>query len=167
MASAQKSRPEKTVTPKRWNSETGRMSGNKEDAQLLNSNLNTLYINLQSVHSEPIRTGQTVTSETIKHRFSGQITKPSLILEIIDDHNNRMEALIGHEYAPGTLKRYKVIKNHTAEFLKVQFGASDYDIQKIDVPIISDYEFHFKNFRKMGNNAVTHMKVVRKIINIR
>jgi len=156
----------KTFDPKQWNSETGRMSGNKVDAQLLNSHLNALYINFQNVHSELIRTGQTVTSETIKHRFSGRITKPRFLLEVINDHNNRLKALVGQE-SQGTLKCYKVLKNHTAEFLKVQFGALHYDIQKIDVAFVTDYEFHLKSCHKMGNNAaVKHMKMFRKIINI-
>jgi site-specific recombinase XerD len=90
-----------------------------------------------------------------------------MLLGIIKDHNQRMEALVGTEYAAGTLKRYKVLERHTVAFLKDRFKATDFDIKKIDFAFVTDYEFYLRTVRKMGNNAVVkHMKMFRKILNI-
>jgi len=78
-----------------------------------------------------------------------------------------MEALVGTEYAAGTLKRYKVLERHTIAFLNDRFKASDFDIKKIDYAFVIDYEFYLRTVRQMGNNAVVkHMKMFRKILNI-
>lgn len=153
--------------PARWNSSTGRMSGTKEDARELNSYLDSLQAKVLNTHSEMTRAGELLTIETLKNKLLGRTEKPRLLMEIIKDHNERMEALIGKEYAVGTYKRFKVVYSHTLQFLKKRFDVTDYDIRRIDFPFVTDYEFHLRSVRKMGNNAtVKHMKMFRKIINI-
>ena len=68
---------------------------------------------------------------------------------------------------PRHIKRYLVLERHTVAFLRENFGASDFDIRKIDFAFVTDYEFYLRSVRKMGNNAaVKHMKMFRKILNI-
>ncbi|WP_229208688.1 phage integrase SAM-like domain-containing protein [Dyadobacter luticola] len=84
-------------------------------------------------------------------------------MEVIADHNERMKALVGQEYAIGTINRYKVLERHTLAFLKGHFNTSDFDIGRIDFAFIADYDFHLRSVRKMGNNAVVkHMRCFAK-----
>jgi len=153
--------------PKRWNSKSGRMSGCREDARSVNVYFANLQQKLFDAHSELVRSGETVTAESPKSKFYGRIEKPRMLLGILKDHNHRMEALVGTEYAAGTLKRYKVLERHTIAFLNDRFKASDFDIKKIDYAFVIDYEFYLRTVRQMGNNAVVkHMKMFRKILNI-
>jgi len=153
--------------PKRWNAESRRMSGSREDVRSVNGYFANLQQKLFDAYSELVRSGEIVTAESLKSKFLGRIEKPRMLLGIIKNHNQRMEALVGAEYAAGKLKRYKVLKRHTMAFLKDRFKATDFDIKKIDFAFVTDYDFYLRTVRKMGNNAVVkHMKMFRKILNI-
>jgi site-specific recombinase XerD len=143
------------------------MSGTKEDARVLNAYLSSLQAKVFDAHSELTKAGEVITAEVLKNKFLGRVEKPRMLIGIITDHNERMKTLVGEEYAPGTYKRFKVVHHHTVEFLKAKYMVSDYDIRKIDFAFVTDYEFHLRSVRKMGNNStVKHMKMFRKIINI-
>jgi hypothetical protein len=58
-----------------------------------------------------------------------------------------MEALLGKEYAKGTLTRYKTCFSHIKEFLNWKFNVSDIEITEIDHAFIYDFEF----FREQKN----------------
>lgn len=153
--------------PTRWNASAGRMIGTKEDIKTLNNYLDSLQASVLNAHCQLIKTGELITAEALKNKFRGREEKPRLLMEIISDHNYRMKELIGIEYAPGTYKRFKVVQSHTLEFLQARFSVTDYDIRRIDFAFVSDYEFHLRSVRQMGNNAtVKHLKMFGKIINI-
>ncbi len=59
----------------------------------------------------------------------------------IFDHNNRIKELVGKDYAPGTLERYKTSLSHTREFMLWNYRKADIDILAIDHVFITEYEF--------------------------
>ena len=78
-----------------------------------------------------------------------------------------MEALVGKEYAKGTLTRYRTCLSHTEEFLKWKFNVSDIEITEIDHAFISDFEFFLMTEKSCANNsAVKYIKNFGKIIRI-
>lgn len=90
-----------------------------------------------------------------------------MLIPIFKDHNHRMKALVGKEYAKGTLTRYKTCLSHTEEFLKWKFNVSDIEITEIDHAFISDFEFFLRTEKSCANNsAVKYIKNFGKIIRI-
>jgi hypothetical protein len=153
--------------PSRWNAVAGRVTGAREAVKSVNAYLGNLEQQLLDAHAALARDNALITAETIKNKFLGIGPKQRLLMAVIADHNERMKALVGQEYAIGTFNRYKVLERHTMAFLKGDFNTSDFDISRIDFAFISDYEFYLRSVRKMGNNAVVkHMKMFRKIVNI-
>ncbi|MCF0062801.1 hypothetical protein MUK70_08500 [Dyadobacter chenwenxiniae] len=73
-----------------------------------NSYLGNLEQQLLDAHAALVRDDALITAETIKNKFLGVGPKQRLLMEVIADHNERMKALVGQEYAIGTLNRYKV-----------------------------------------------------------
>ncbi|WKL43705.1 site-specific integrase [Flavobacterium sp. ZE23DGlu08] len=89
-----------------------------------------------------------------------------MLLQIFQDHNDKMEILVGQEYAPGTLERYKTSLSHTKDFIKWKYSLSDINILKIDHAFVTEYEFYLRSERKCANNtAVKYIKNFHKIIN--
>ncbi|MCF2497662.1 MULTISPECIES: site-specific integrase [Dyadobacter] len=153
--------------PSRWNTVAGRATGAREAVKSVNSYLGNLEQQLLDAHAALVRDDALITAETIKDKFLGVGPKQRLLMTVIADHNERMKALVGQEYAIGTFNRYKVLERHTLAFLNVTFNTTDFDISRIDFAFIADYEFYLRSVRKMGNNAVVkHMKMFRKIVNI-
>jgi integrase len=90
-----------------------------------------------------------------------------MLIPIFQDHNNKIKELVGKEYAPGTLERYKTSLSHTVEFLQWKYKVSDIDINKIDHAFVSDYEFWLRSVRNCANNTVVkYIKNFNKIIKI-
>jgi len=78
-----------------------------------------------------------------------------------------MAALVGKEYAKGTLGRYEVSLKHTRDFLVWKYQLQDIDIIKIDHDFIANYDFYLRSERKCANNsAVKYIRNFKKIIRI-
>ncbi|MGY0039411.1 site-specific integrase [Pedobacter sp. NJ-S-72] len=108
-----------------------------------------------------------VTAETIRNKFMGRTEKPRSLIDIFKEHNKKMEALLGKEYAKGTLCRYKTSLSHTQGFLKWKYNLTDIDIKAVDHAFIIEYEFYLRSERKCANNsAVKYIKNFGKIIRI-
>ncbi|MEO5999846.1 MAG: phage integrase SAM-like domain-containing protein [Chitinophagaceae bacterium] len=76
-----------------------------------------------------------------------------MILEVFEYHNKQIKDLVGHEYAPATLKRDKTSIGHARSFIQWKYGIADIDIKKLDYEFISEYAFWFKSIRRCNHNT--------------
>jgi site-specific recombinase XerD len=114
-----------------------------------------------------IKTDIPINSETLKNKLLGIEERRRTLIPIFQDHNNKIKELVGKEYAPGTLERYKTSLKHTIDFLEWKYKISDIEIDKINHAFITDYEFYFRSVRNCANNtAVKYIKNFSKIIKI-
>nr|WP_222707302.1 site-specific integrase [Pontibacter qinzhouensis] len=153
--------------PSRWNTAAGRASGTKEAVKLLNAFLDNLQAKVYEAHRQMMEESADVTAESLKYRLTGKAERVRYLMEIFEDHNRKMAALVGDEFAPGTLERYITSLSHTRDFLQWKFQINDIDIRKIDHAFITEYEFYLRSVRKCANNtAVKYIKNFGKIIRI-
>jgi site-specific recombinase XerD len=108
-----------------------------------------------------------ITAEAIRNKVTGKCEKTYMLMEIFEDHNQKMAALVGKGFSPGTLGRYETSFRHTQAFLEHQFWINDIDIRKIDNAFIMEYEFYLRSIRKCANNsAVKYVNNFGKIVRI-
>lgn len=151
--------------PMRWNGGSGKVIGTNEAVKSVNTCLSQLEHKILNITGEFERIGSIISAESIKEALIGKKQKARMLMDVIGEHNKRMESLVGHEYAHGTLKRYKVLNSHTLAFLKAYIKSTDIDVQKIDFAFVTDYEFYLRSDRGMNNNSVVkHLKMFRKIL---
>jgi site-specific recombinase XerD len=117
-----------------------------------------------------IQAGHPVTAENIKNQVLGREIvsgeRPRMIMEIFAYHNQQMAALVGKEFAAGTLERYETSLKHTRSFLEWKFKVPDLDIRKLDFEFIADYEFWLKSVRHCDHNTtMKYLSNFRKIVN--
>jgi len=90
-----------------------------------------------------------------------------MLIPIYEDHNNRIESLLGNGYAFGTLERFKISLKHLEEFLVWKLGVKDIAIDRVDFALITDFEFYLRSVKNCSNNtAVKYVRNFRKIIKI-
>jgi integrase len=153
--------------PTRWNASAGRANGTKEEVRTFNAYLDDLQSKVYEAHRQLTETGALITAETIRNKFMGKAEKTRLLLEIFAEHNKKMAALVGKEYARGTLCRYETSLKHTRDFLRWKYNLPDIDIKLIDHAFLTEYEFYLRSERKCANNsAVKYLKNFGKIIRI-
>ena len=155
------------VEMSKWSTEAGKMKGNSEEARSINSHLDMLKIQIIDMQMELVHKKIPVTTETLKCKILGVEERQRMLIPIFQDHNNKIKELVGKEYAPGTLERYKTSLSHTIEFLHWKYKVSDIEINKIDHAFVTDYEFWLRSVRNCANNtAVKYIKNFNKIIKL-
>jgi len=153
--------------PASWSQTAGRMKGTKENVRTFNAYLDDLQKKVYEAHRQLTEADSPISAEVIRDKFIGKSAKSRMIIEIFKDHNRKMKALVGREYAKGTLERYETSLKHTQDFLEWKYQLADIDITRIDHSFIKEYEFYLRSVRKCANNsAVKYIKNFGKIIRI-
>ncbi len=157
----------KYVNPERWSPEGSKVMGTNEEARTINSHLDYLKNQVLEAEKRLFKKDIKVTSENLKNELFGATETKRMLIPIFQDHNNKIKELVGKEYAPGTLERYKTSLSHTIEFLQWKYKVSDIEINKIDHAFVTDYEFWLRSVRNCANNtAVKYIKNFSKIIKL-
>ncbi len=157
------------IEPDRWNAKAGKAVGTKEETKTLNTFLNKFKSDVSAVHTQMVAEGAEITAERVKLRYLGKDEPaPShTILEAIKDHNIKIEALVGQDYAKGTLKRFQVLERHIGGYIQHQYKKDDLDVKKIDRAFIANFDFYLRNEKKNANNtAIKYLKNFGKIVRI-
>ncbi|HQV37219.1 MAG TPA: site-specific integrase [Flavobacterium sp.] len=157
----------KYVNIDKWSIEGNKVKGSSEEARTINSHLDYLKNQVLEAEKRLFKKDSKVTSESLKNEMFGCQERTRTLIPIFIDHNNKIKALIGKEYASGTLERYETSLKHTKDFLIWKHNLEDIDILKIDHAFITDYEFYLRTVRNCANNtAVKYIKNFNKIIKI-
>ena len=155
----------KFVENSKWSSELSKMKGTTEEARSINSYLDLMKTKVFNAQMELMHRNENLTIENFKEKLLGTEQRQRMLIPIFQDHNNKIKELVGKEYAPGTLERYKTSLSHTIEFLQWKYKVSDIEINKIDHAFVTDYEFWLRSVRNCANNtAIKYIKNFSKII---
>ncbi|MGF7075830.1 site-specific integrase [Mucilaginibacter sp. 3215] len=154
------------VNPDKWNTNGQKLTGNSEDVKSINAYLKTLEHQVYDVHRDMIERKLLITAPNLKDRLLGGKPSPGrMLVPIFQEHNRQVAALIGKEYAKGTLDRYETSLKHTQAFLIWKYNAADIDIRAIDHEFIMAYDFYLRSERGCNNNStVKYLKNFKKII---
>lgn len=153
--------------PATWNSIAGRLKGTKEEIKSFNAYLDNLQSQVYEAHLVLTEAKKVITAESLKNKLLGKSEKSRMLISIFKEHNKKIAALVGKEYAAGTLGRYEISLRHTENYIKWRYKVSDIDIKLVDHDFVTNYEFYLRSERKCANNsAVKYIKNFGKIIRI-
>ncbi|NIJ52516.1 site-specific integrase [Dyadobacter arcticus] len=151
--------------PLKWNVRAGRATGNKEESKELNGYLDILTAKVYQAKKTLLDADKEVTAEAIKNILLGKTENEKTILEVFQEHNDQVVALLGTDFAAGTLERYKTSLDHTRNFIKWKYRVDDFEIKKLDYEFISQYEFWLKTVRKCAHNTtMKYLANFKKIV---
>lgn len=157
----------KNVDPSKWNSEISRLKGNSEEARTLNKYFDVLLSRIFEIERNLILSGESFDATDVKNLLTGKQETERNLIPIFQDHNNRMEKLIGKEYALATLKNFKTCLSHLKQFLWSFHKKTDINIKKIDPAFLHDFDFFLRTVIECNNNStVKHTKNLAKILKI-
>lgn len=133
---------------------------------MLNTYLDTLQTKMRHSHQILLDSGQPITAESLKNQFSGSAEKSRYLMQIFNEHNKRMESLIGNGFELNTLKGYNTSVKHLSGFLKTKFSKMDVEIKSLDHAFIVDFEYYLKSVCKCsGVSAAKYIKHLKKMVN--
>ena len=153
--------------PAHWNSKLGRFRGTKEEIKSFNAYLDNLQSQVYEAHKTLTEAGVLITADLLKNKLLGKTEKSRTLIDVFKDHNKKVAALVGNEYAAGTCTRYETSLRHTLSFMEWKYQVADIDVKAVDHDFISNYEFYLRSEKKCANNsAVKYIKNFKKIIRI-
>jgi site-specific recombinase XerD len=157
----------KFIEKSKWSPELSKMKGSSEEARTINNYLDLMKSKVFDIQMELIHKNEELSLENFKSRILGIHQRERMIIPIYQNHNDKIEDLIGNGYAYGTLERFKISLKHLQEFIQWKYNLSDISITKIDYAFVTEFEFYLRSVKKCNNNtAVKYVRNFRKIIKI-
>ena len=133
--------------------------GKTKEAKIVNEFIQATRYRFQSIVNEMILNGELITPVKLKNQYLGIKEESKTILEVFADHNKKVKALEGIQYASETRLRYETCYRHIQKCIKTKYGKSDLDLRHITHQFLSDLEFYIKS--KIGCNHNTTMKYLK------
>jgi site-specific recombinase XerD len=157
----------KFIEKSKWSPELSKMKGSSEEARTINNYLDLMKSKVFDIQMQLIHKNEELSLENFKSRILGTHQRERMIIPIYQNHNDKIEDLIGNGYAYGTLERFKISLKHLKEFIQWKYNVSDISITKIDYAFVTEFEFYLRSVKKCNNNtAVKYVRNFRKIIKI-
>ncbi|WPO83728.1 Arm DNA-binding domain-containing protein [Chryseobacterium sp. JJR-5R] len=85
----------------KWISKAQKVSGSTEAAKPFNFYLKTFEQKVYDTYNVLLRNEGVVTSQILKNKILGTVERARTLIHIFRDHNDRMEKLVGFEFAKG------------------------------------------------------------------
>lgn len=157
----------KFIEKSKWLPDLAKMKGQTEEARSINSYLDMMRSKILSAEMTLMHKEEEISIDNVKSILQGEYKKHRTLIEVFKDHNSKMKALVGKQYAPGTLQRFEVTLNHLQNYLSHDYQHDDIPLIKIDHAFITGFEFYLRSVKNCANNtAVKYVRNFRKIINI-
>lgn len=157
----------KNVELSKWNTAQNRVKGSSEEAWTINKYFDVLQSKIFEIENKLTFSGETFDASDIKNLLTGAKITERYLVPVFEDHNSRMEKLLGKEYAPATLKNFKTCLAHLKSFLWKFHKKPDINLAKIEQSFLNDFDFYLLSQPNIGNNsAVKHTKGLSKILKI-
>lgn len=156
---------QRSCAPDKWNSVNGRMKGCKEEVKQFNNYLELLQSKIYEAQRDLLSAGFEVTASSIRNKIHGKEERQKTIREVYQYHNKQFAELVGKEFAPGTLKKFKTAFASLEAFIQWKFHTTDLPIKALNFQFITDYEFYLKSVRSLQHNsAMGIIKKLKKIV---
>ena len=155
------------IEPTKWLSTTGGAKGNTDEIKALNSNISTIKSRLLTHYNNLMSVNQVVTAEEVKNSYFGITDKGKMLIDVFQNHNKQVKALIGKDFAIGTYERYCTAMKHCKDFLEYKYKLSDIPVKDINFEFINEYEYYLKTVRNCNHNsAIKYITNFKKIIRV-
>ena len=155
------------VHPSKWDPAYGKVLGFSLEVRQLNAQLEKIKTDLYK-HADRLKDKeQNLTAVSLKDAYLGLDRPVKMILEIFQEHNDRVNKLVGQDFAAGTAERYRTAKSHLADYIQYEYRKKDFPVTQIDHAFITGFEYYLKTQRKCSHNsAIKYVVNFKKIVRI-
>lgn len=160
----------RTIEINLWHTEMGAAIGNGKKAKDINRSIQSTEATIYEHYKHFRERNEPFDVMDIRNVYLGiedDEEKGKKILELFQDHNDKIKALVNIDYSPETVERYQVSLKHTRDFIKKKYKRDDLYLDELNHEFMVDYEIYFKTVRKCAHNTtLKYIKNFKKIINI-
>ncbi|MCW3162470.1 site-specific integrase [Chryseobacterium oryctis] len=133
------------INPNNWNSKQQKAKPPNEENSFINTQLGLIKNEINQAFLFLQVNEETFDVEDIFLQYKGGIPKKNkTVLHVFNEHNDKLEKLVGKDYTIGTLWKFKQAKQLLKDYLKHQYNKNDYQFKDMNLKFVQDYEFYLK-----------------------
>lgn len=151
-----------------WDKQTGRIKGTKEVIRAANAWLDLLYVRAFACRQDLYAAGKPFEAVHIRKLMQGEeLEPPKMLTDAWNYHTNQIAGLLGKDYTPGTLAKYKTVFKVLKRYIKLRSQSDDIKLDDIDYRFVRDFEYYLKtDYGVKINTAVQMVKKLRTVMKI-
>ena len=151
-----------------WNPESGLAKGKTVEVNSLNKYIDAVRAKAYEKYTELLQKHEEITPDLLKDSILGKNSAESkMLLEIWQDHNERLKSLIGKENSYTTWQKYNACRLFFEAFLIKTHKKKDISIKLIDRELVINFEHFLKIDRNCAyNTTVKYLQQLKKIIRL-
>jgi site-specific recombinase XerD len=147
-----------------WNGEEQRISKREDNYATLNQNLSLILRKAANAFDELKFSGSDFTLTDLSDKIRGREDKPLLLIDFLEQGNQKMKSRVGTEILAVTYKKYERSLRFMKNFLESQYRVKNFNIQKVNTDFLASY-FHFLlNNRKIAHNTACKYLICVKTV---
>jgi len=154
----------KYIYPIDWDKKRNRVKGNSPYALEVNEHLNTTRLKIQRVLNHLESSNRPFTVFSIKDKLNEKQSSDTKLLHVFDSHIQEINMLMGKDYSPATLIKYRTTRARVSEFIKVYFNRDDVYVEEIDSKFMDAFLVFLKT--KYNNSQNTCYKQIQRFSKI-
>lgn len=139
--------------------------GKSEEIKVINNRITKIRTKIQDIYNQLDSLGEPFDVFSIRDRFLG-VSNGLGFLEIFDSIIEDVEATLGNDYSPLTLKQYRTVRKRFEEFLQKKEKRKDISVMWFDFKLIKSFDVYLKStYRVASNTAFCYHKIIKKVLN--
>ncbi|REC48557.1 site-specific integrase [Chryseobacterium pennipullorum] len=156
------------INPQRWDNKQQKAKPPNSENETINTQLSLIKNKINQAFLFLQVNEEEFDVEDIFLQYKGNPPKKNkTILQLFQEHNDRIEKLIDKEYSIATLWKFKQAKELLKDFIKYSFNKGDYHFKDLDLKFIQDYEFFLKAEKSLALATTNKMiQRFRKIVKL-
>ena len=155
------------IDEQRWDSRAGKLRGTSTEVSNFNRFLDNVRNRLYDIYDALLKEREDISASIIKNIYMGKEGKEYMVLEIFQEHNDKIENLLGKGFTRGTLQRYKAAYKHVSAYIQHDYHRNDIPVRRVDHKFITGLEYFLKSKRSCEHNtAIKYIINFKKIIRI-
>ncbi len=155
------------IDEQRWDSRAGKLRGTSTEVSNFNRFLDNVRNRLYDIYDALLKEREDISASIIKNIYIGKEGKEYMVLEIFQEHNDKIENLLGKGFTRGTLQRYKAAYKHVSDYIQNNYHRNDIPVRGVDNKFITGLEYFLKSKRNCEHNtAIKYVVNFKKIIRI-
>lgn len=149
-----------------WDKVSEKAAGRSESARIINLTLHNLIGKVEKSFSNFDIKDEMISVRQIIDELKGKSHNQMTLIKAYDYHIANIEKLIGIEYAPNTVKRYKSSLNSLKAFILKKYKKSDFRLCDLNNMFIESYYAYLKVDRALQQNTTAKdIKNLYRVIN--
>lgn len=147
-----------------WNSKEQRIDKKENGFQSLNQNLQLILRKAIDAFDELKFSGDEFTIGELIDKIRGKEARPTLLIDYLEEGNQRMKKRIGSEILKVTYNKYKRSLEYMKDFLQAEYKVKNFGLQKLNAEFIERYFQYLRAEKEIAHNTACKYLVCVKTV---